>query len=158
MDGIRMESEIIRKNYLLFLLGGDSYGVDVMKSLEVVEVSDVRPLPDTREYMRGVIDLRGKVVPVIDLKRKMKTGNVASESSTVIILEVHGFLVGVVVDAVVDVVEIAGIDIQRTPHYTLDAEKDTVDGVAGVDDRMVVIIDAEKILDEWELKGLARSA
>lgn len=144
--------------YVIFDLGGDAYGIDVMKSQEVVEAERTRPLPDTLEYMRGVIDLRGRIVPVVDLKKKMGMKFGEGSGSTVVILEVHGSLVGVVVDAVVDVVGIADLDIQETPHFTIKAGSDAVRGMVHVNGRMVVIIDAEKILTEKEMMGLAHGA
>jgi purine-binding chemotaxis protein CheW len=127
-------------------------------SISAVEVERTRPLPDTLEYMRGVIDLRGKIVPVVDLKKKMGMEFAGGCGSTVVILEVHGALVGVVVDTVVDVVGIADLEIQKAPHFTIRAASDAVRGVVHVNGRMVVIIDAEKILTEKEMMGLARSA
>lgn len=144
--------------YVIFDLGGDAYGIDVMRSQEVVEVERTRPLPDTLDYMRGVIDLRGRIVPVVDLKKKMGMESGKSCGTTVVILEVHGALVGVVVDAVVDVVGIRELEIQKAPHFTIKAGSDAVRGMARVNGRMVVIIDAEKILTEKEMMGLAQGS
>jgi len=136
----------------------DAFGIDVMKSREVVEAERTRPLPDTLEYMRGVIDLRGAIVPVVDLKKKMGLGDNGDRWSAVVILEVHGSLVGVAVDAVIDVTGIAEEDIQRTPHFARNADGDAVRGMARVNGRTVVIIDAEKMLTEQEMKGFAAGA
>ena len=147
-----------QRQYVIFDLGGDYYGIDVMKSQEVVDVENIRQLPDTLDYMRGVIDLRGRVLPVVDLKKKIGMRCAGDGRSIVIILQVHGELVGAVVDGVVDVIEIENDSIQHASHFTVKPDADAVEGIVRVNGRMVVIVDAEKILTKTEMKGLAHGA
>jgi len=141
--------------YVVFALGEDVYGIDVMAAQEVIGVGDIRYVPGTQPYMKGVTDLRGTIVPVIDLRLKFGLPARPYDAQTVIVItEAHGALVGIVVDAVLDVRELAHEEVQHTPHFTVRVDRDAVRGIGKINDRIIVIIDAERVFSGDEMVGM----
>ncbi len=148
-----------QRQYVTFRLGDELYGVNVMKAQEVMGMVPLGHVPDTQPYMKGVIDLRGTIVPVVDLR--MKYGmeeKVYDDDTAIMIVEMHSQLVGTIVDSVMDVLQISFEDVQDTPHFTAKMDKDSVQGIGKVNDRIIIILDAEKILSEEEMKGIEQNS
>ncbi len=141
--------------FVTFTLGADMYSINVMNVQEVMKLSPVGYVPDTMPYMKGVLDLRGKMVPAVDLRIKFGLDEKPYDEDTIIVIvEVHGELVGLIVDSVVDVLSLGLDEIQQPPHFTASIDKDSVRGIVKISDGVVIILDVEKIISREEMQGM----
>jgi purine-binding chemotaxis protein CheW len=147
------------REVLVFVLGGEEYGVDILKVQEIRGYDKVTPIPAAPAYLKGVINLRGIIVPVIDLRVKFALADAKYDAFTVvIILRIGGRVVGIVVDGVSDVVRLAASDIKAAPSLGGLVDASFLAGLATQNDRMVLLLDIEKFLSSGELNLLAQVA
>ncbi|MCP4133595.1 MAG: purine-binding chemotaxis protein CheW [bacterium] len=148
-DDINVTEE--EKQYVTFVIGEETYGVSVLKVQEIIGQTPITHVPNTLPFMKGVINLRGSVVPVLDMRSKFHMAEKEYDSTTVIIIvEVKDRLVGMIVDSVADVLNIPIKSIQDTPHFSAKIETDFIDGIGQVDESLVIILDVERILTTEE--------
>lgn len=136
--------------FLTFTLGGEIYGVDILKVREIRGWEKIRELPDTPVYVKGVLDLRGSIVPIIDLRIRFGVDDYEYTSTTVtIVLAANdgGSLMGVVVDSVSDVLAIEQSEIKKAPSLGSKINTDYIRGMVTVDDEMVMLVETDKLLD-----------
>jgi purine-binding chemotaxis protein CheW len=146
--------------YLTFALGSEMFAVRILNVKEIIEFGDITAIPMVPDFIRGVINLRGLVVPVIDLACRF--GGQATEVSRrtcIVIVELsEGETrrdIGVVVDSVSEVLEIAAAEIEPPPAFGARIRTDFIDGMGKVDGRFVIILDTEKVLSIEEIAMLA---
>lgn len=133
--------------YLTFTLGQEEYGVEILKVQEIKGYSAITPIPNTPAYVKGVMNLRGAVIPIVDLRAKLAMSEAAYNQFTVIIVvRVGAKTVGVVVDAVSDVLNIPTKDIQATPDFGAQVDARFISGLAKAGDKLVVLLDIDKVL------------
>ncbi len=141
--------------FLTFLLGAEQYGVEILKVQEIRGYSLVTPIPNTPSYIKGVMNLRGTVVPVIDLRVKFSMGSQEYGKFTVIIVVTMGEkVVGLVVDAVSDVLDIPASEMRAAPELGERVDTRFISGMAAVGDRMTVLLDIDRLLSEDEAATL----
>ncbi len=132
---------------LSFRLGAEEYGVGIEYVLELRSYSTVTAIANAPEYMKGVVNLRGVIVPILDLRIKFGLGNVTYDPLTVVIIfSVDGRQVGAVVDSVSDVVTLAGEQIKAMPQTQAAVDDVYVTGVGTLDERMLILIDIARLL------------
>ncbi len=141
--------------YLSFMLGEEEYGLEIDKVQEIIRMMDVTRMPRTPEHIRGVINLRGRVIPVVDLRRKLGLDTASDTSLSCIIVSQlirrgRPVPMGVVVDEVCDVLDIVSDRIQDPPALMSGGDSDFFIGVAKIDDRVVLLLDIERVLPEKE--------
>jgi len=147
------------REVLVFVLGNEEYGVDILKVQEIRGYEKVTPIPSAPVYLKGVVNLRGIIVPVIDLRIKFGLKEPRYDSFTVvIILRVAGRVIGMVVDGVSDVVALAPGDVKAAPQLGALVDSSFLAGVATHGERMVMLLDIEKFLSSGELNLLAQVA
>ncbi|HNV48843.1 MAG TPA: chemotaxis protein CheW [Spirochaetota bacterium] len=153
-----LENETLESaQYVTFVIGAEVYGVPVLKVQEIIGMTQITHVPNSLPYMKGVINLRGTVVPVVDMRIKFRMEERAYEVNTVIlIVEVRGINIGMIVDAVSDVVEIPIKGIQDTPHFSAKIETDFISGIGNRDDQLVIILDVDRILSQDEVESIER--
>jgi len=135
------------RQYLTFALGAEEYGVEILKVQEIKGYSSITPIPNTPSYVKGVMNLRGSIIPIVDLRAKLSMAEAAYNQFTVIIVvRVGAKTVGVVVDAVSDVLNIPLKDIQPTPDFGSQVDARFISGLAKASERLVVLLDIEKVL------------
>ncbi len=135
------------RQYLTFALGAEEYGVEILKVQEIKGYSAITPIPNTPSYVKGVMNLRGSIIPIVDLRAKLSMAEAAYNQFTVIIVvRVGAKTVGVVVDAVSDVLNIPLKDIQPTPDFGSQVDARFISGLAKASERLVVLLDIEKVL------------
>ncbi|MDP9014587.1 MAG: chemotaxis protein CheW [Pseudomonadota bacterium] len=148
--------------YLSFFLGGEEYATDILSVQEIKGWDTVTRVPYSPDYILGVINLRGSIVPVIDLRVRFSLPNAAFDAATVIIV-VHvagtrgNRIVGIVVDAVSDVYSVASENIQPPPDVMGSIDHLFVVGLANIDDKLVIILDIERLVTSSVL-GDSRAA
>ena len=135
------------RQYLTFALGAEEYGVEILKVQEIKGYSAITPIPNTPSYVKGVMNLRGSIIPIVDLRAKLSMPETTYNQFTVIIVvRVGAKTVGVVVDAVSDVLNIPLKDIQPTPDFGSQVDARFISGLAKASERLVVLLDIEKVL------------
>lgn len=141
--------------YLTFILAGEEYGVDILRVQEIKGWDNVTPIPNTPDYIKGVINLRGTIVPIIDLRSRFSLDAIPYGATTVVIvLKVSSKngkrTMGIVVDAVSDVYNVAVEEMKSPPDFGT-ISIDYVKGLATVDEKMVIILEIDKLLNNGEL-------
>lgn len=143
------------KQYVTFKIAEESYGVGVLKVQEIIGMTEIVYVPNSPDFMKGVINLRGSVVPVVEMRKRFHMDDRTYDMfAVIIIVEVKGRLVGMLVDSVSDVVNIAEKDIQETPHFTAKIDSEFIAGIGQVNDKLVIILDIDKILSGEEIKTI----
>lgn len=138
--------------YLSFTLGDEHYGVDILKVQEIRGYDAVTRVPDAPDYIKGVINLRGTIVPVIDLRLKLRLDDARYDAFTVmIVLNVDNRVVGIVVDSVSDVIPLAADQIRPTPEFGAAVDTRFISGIGTQDERMLILLDIETLLDTADL-------
>jgi purine-binding chemotaxis protein CheW len=140
-----------RGQMLTFLLGGENYGVDILRVKEIRGWSAVTRIPQSPAHMLGVLNLRGAIVPIIDLRLRFALASAEFSPMTVIIvlsLQMAGGVrdCGVVVDGVSDVVDVPAEDIKPPPSVGKDQSADFISGIATVDDKMLIVLNVDDLL------------
>jgi len=137
--------------FLTFLLGDEEYGVEVLKVRELLGILDITVVPHTREYVRGVINLRGKVIPVIDLRTKFGLPPVKYNDQTCIVVVDVGTLMGIIVDTVREVHDIPTRDIQPPPRLDSSVDAAFILGMGKIHDDVKILLDIDRVLNGDEL-------
>lgn len=133
--------------YLTFKLHQEEYGVEILKVQEIKGFTQVTPVPNTPAYVRGVINLRGTVVPVLDLRARFRMESADYNQFTVIIVvNLHDRIVGLVVDAVSDVLNFRNDDVEPTPDFGSGVDTSFITGLAKVEERLVLLLNLESLV------------
>lgn len=147
------------REILVFVLGQEEYGVDILKVQEIRGYEKVTPIPSAPAYLKGVMNLRGTIVPVLDMRMKFGMAEPRYDSFTVvIILRIAGRVIGIVVDGVSDVVPLGPGDVKPAPQLGALVDSAFLAGLATRDGRMILLMDIEKFLSSGELNLLAQAA
>jgi purine-binding chemotaxis protein CheW len=147
------------REVLVFVLGREEYGVDILKVQEIRGYEKVTPIPGAPDYLKGVVNLRGAIAPVVDLRVKFGLANPRYDTFTVVvILRIGRRVIGLVVDAVSDVVQLAAKDVRPAPELGTMVDSSFIAGLATRDERMVLLLDIEKLLSSAELNLLEKAA
>jgi len=147
-----------RREFLSFTLGREEYGIDIQKVQELRRYEQVTRIAAAPAFIKGVVNLRGIIVPIVDLRIRFALGVPAYDQFTVVIvLNVAGRVVGIVVDSVSDVIDLAPEQIHPPPEMGAAVDVEHVIGLGAVDQRMLILLDIEHLLASEEI-GLAQSA
>ncbi|MEN7530818.1 MULTISPECIES: chemotaxis protein CheW [unclassified Cupriavidus] len=145
-------SEASGQEYLVFTLGTEEYGIDILKVQEIRSYETVTRIANAPDFIKGVTNLRGVIVPIVDLRLKFDLGNVRYDHQTVvIILNVAGRVVGIVVDGVSDVLTLTGDDIKPAPEFGVSVSNEHLTGLGSVEGRMLILIDIERMMTSPEM-------
>jgi len=147
----------IATEYLTFALANEHYGVDILKVQEIRGYDTVTRLPDAPEFIKGVINLRGIIVPVVDMRLKFKLGAAYDELTVMIILSLADRVVGLVVDSVSDVVQLEAEQIRTVPDLGSAIDRKFLTGLGVVDEQMLILLDIERLMNSEEM-GLVERA
>ena len=139
--------------YLTFTLASETYGIDILKVQEIRGYDAVTRIANTPEFIKGVINLRGVIVPIVDLRIKFQVGEPSyHEFTVVIIVNVLGKVVGIVVDGVSDVVALAQEQIKPAPEFGGAVDTRYLTGLGTLNDEMLILVDIEKLIASDELQ------
>ena len=138
--------------FLAFRLGGEEYGVDIQKVQELRGYEPVSTIAGAPAYLKGVVNLRGVIIPIFDMRIRLKLGTASYDDTTVvIILHSSNRMVGIVVDGVSDVTTLTPEQIKPAPSFNTDFNADYVTGLGLQDDRMLILINLDALLQDKEL-------
>jgi purine-binding chemotaxis protein CheW len=142
-----------------FRVGRETFGVPIGLVHEIVRVPDITGVPDSPGYVEGVINLRGKIVSVVDLRKRFGEKTiVANKKNRILVAEVEGKMVGLIVDAASEVIKIPEHEVELPPSVFEEGELNYVTGVGKLNGRLVILIDLSKILQKGELRRLEELA
>jgi purine-binding chemotaxis protein CheW len=145
--------------YLVFALGREQFGIRVMNVREIMGIQDITAVPHTPPYLKGVINLRGKVIPVVDLRTKFGLPGAEHTQRTCIIVvqvgqESHSLLMGIIVDGVVEVLNLLTGDIEDTPDFGQGVATPYLLGMAKAKDRVKILLNIDEVMATQELQTL----
>lgn len=160
IETVRVLSEKEGK-YLTFSMAKEEYGIGILKIKEIIGMMPVTMVPQTPPYVKGVINLRGKVIPVIDLRLRFGMEAMGyTDRTCIIVVEIQGesatVLIGIVVDSVSEVLNIKGDDIEDTPAFGTKLDTEYIFGMAKMEDGVKILLDIDKVLKADELRSLQK--
>jgi purine-binding chemotaxis protein CheW len=142
-----------------FRVGRETFGVPIGLVHEIVRVPEITAVPDSPGYVEGVINLRGKIISVVDLRKRFGEREIAAhKKNRILVTEVEGKMVGLIVDAASEVIKIPENEVELPPSVFEEGELNYVTGVGKLHGRLVILLDLSKILQKGELRKLAELA
>ena len=145
--------ESTSRELLTFTLGSEEYGIDILKVQEIRGYEAVTTIANAPEFIKGVINLRGIIVPIVDMRIKFKLGSVGyDETTVVIILNVANRVVGMVVDGVSDVITLKAEQIKPAPEFGASLDTKYLLGLGTVDERMIILVDIERLMTSRDME------
>ena len=139
--------------YLTFVLGKEEYGIEILKVREIIGLMDITTVPKTPGYMKGVINLRGKVIPIVDLRLKFSMPEEQHTQETcVIVVEVNNTSIGIIVDSVSEVLDIKSGEIEETPDFGKGIDTNFIMGLGKAKGKIIILLDIEQVLSSEELE------
>jgi purine-binding chemotaxis protein CheW len=147
------------RELLTFTLGNEEYGIDILKVQEIRGYDAVTTIANAPEFIKGVINLRGIIVPIVDMRIKFHLGNVTYNNLTVvIILNVANRVLGMVVDGVSDVIALTSDQLKAAPEFSGAMDTQYITGLGTVDERMIIVVDIEKLMSSRDMELIESAA
>ncbi len=146
--------------YLTFSLAGEEYGIGILKVKEIIGIMTITTIPRMPPYVKGVINLRGKVIPVIDLRLKFSMSETEySERTCIIVVEISGeagrLLIGIIVDSVSEVLNVKGADIEDTPAFGVKLDTEYILGMARIGGGVKILLEIDRVLGREDVKVMS---
>ncbi len=155
-EGEKKEASTYEGQFLTFALDNEEYGIEILKVREIIGVMDITTVPKTPDFMKGVINLRGKVIPVVDLRLKFSMPEEEyTQETCVIVVEADNSQVGIIVDSVSEVLDIKSGEREETPSFGQGIDTDFIMGLGKVKEKIIILLDIEQILSS-EVMDIAR--
>ncbi|WP_295008410.1 chemotaxis protein CheW [uncultured Dechloromonas sp.] len=147
------EEDLVASEYLTFTLGSEEYAIDILKVQEIRGYEPPTLIANAPAFIKGVINLRGTIVPIVDLRIKFNLGKIEYTPFTVvIILNVAGRVIGAVVDSVSDVISLTRSQIRPAPDFSATFDTKYIIGLATVDSRMMIVTDIERLMTSADME------
>jgi len=161
--GVKRVRTLEGRKFLTFLMANEKYGLEILKVREIIGMMDVTPVPTTPAFVRGVINLRGKVIPVVDLRLKFRMEAKEDTPRTCIIVvqlarAAQEMIMGIIVDEVSEVLDIDQDQIEPPPSFGADIRTDFILGMGKVDQKVMTLLDIDRVLTEQEIALVESSA
>lgn len=152
-----MEEDTQKGKFLTFSLGEEFYGIDIMYVTEIVGIQPITVVPEMPDFIKGIINLRGKIIPVMDARLKFKkTPQTYNDRTCIIVIDVSDISIGIIVDAVSEVLNISDENIVPPPNLNTGGRK-YIKSVGKSGDNVTLILDCDKLLDEDEIQEIKNS-
>lgn len=155
----RESAENASQKYLTFVLGGEEYGIDILRVREIIGLPSITKVPQTPDFVKGVINLRGKIYPVIDLRLKFQMEEITNTRETCIIIvdianNEQSTQMGILVDSVKEVLDILTGEIEPPPSFGSKIKTDYITGIGKAADKVIILLDIEQVLTSEEIVAL----
>ncbi|MFC7514165.1 chemotaxis protein CheW [Herbaspirillum sp. GCM10030257] len=152
ITGEKSDRDIAGQEYLAFTLGKEEYGIDILKVQEIRGYETVTRIANAPDFIKGVVNLRGIIVPIVDMRIKFQLGEPTYDQFTVvIILNIGGRVVGMVVDSVSDVITLSPEQIKPAPEMGTALNTDYLIGLGTIDQRMLILVDIDRLMSSAEM-------
>ncbi len=140
-----------------FSIGEEEFGVDILKVQEIIRTMEITKVPRAQDFVEGVINLRGKVIPIIDLRRRFGlTSKEHDKHTRIIVIEINNMIVGFVVDSVSEVLRIPAGTVEPPPPVVAGLESEYISGVGKLQDRLLILLDLDKLLSSEDMEALGQ--
>ncbi|MBF0118925.1 MAG: purine-binding chemotaxis protein CheW [Desulfobacterales bacterium] len=150
------DEDTLKDKYLTFCLGQEEYGIDIKYVIEVIGMQKITEVPDVPDFVKGVINLRGQVIPITDVRMRFKMKPAEYNDRTcVVVVKIKDTQVGLIVDLVSDVIKISEDQVQPPPRINQKEGSRFIQGLGKVDDQVKILLNIEKLLYEEELEKIA---
>lgn len=134
---------------VVFKLGKEEYGIDIMRVLEIIDYREVTPIPELPEYIEGMVNIRSDIYPIVNLRKRFRLkGQVIDAESKIVLMNLEELKVGFVVDSVCEILSISEESIQKTPKLIAKYESKYITGVTKQNDRMILLLDVDLLISE----------
>ncbi|SFM61208.1 chemotaxis protein CheW [Methanolobus profundi] len=145
---------------VVFQLGGEEFGVEIMKVQEIIRMPEITQIPQSPEFVEGVINLRGRIIVVINLDKRFNlVSKEEDEHSRIIVVEIGDHVVGMIVDSVNEVLRIPASSVDPAPELVMsNVSKEYITGVGKMDDRLLILLDLGKVMGKKEVDDIAKLA
>lgn len=144
--------------YLTFALGKEEYGLEILRVREIIGLMDITVVPRMPNFVRGVINLRGKVIPVVDLRLKFGMNSIENtEETCIIVVDLEEMLMGILVDKVSEVLDIDKSNIDETPDFGVTVNTEFILGMGKAKDKVIMLLDIQKVLTTSEIIKIAET-
>lgn len=141
--------------FLTFFLSTEEYGIEILKVQEIIGVMPITPIPRTPAFIKGVMNLRGRIIPIIDLRLKLSMEEVKhTEETCFIVVKAHGMHMGVVVDKVSEVLNIAGENVEDAPSMGQEINTEYILGIGKAGSKVKLLLDIEKVLSDKDVEAI----
>ena len=142
-----------------FKIGQEEFGINILAVQEIIKIIDITKVPNASEYIEGVINLRGRIIPIVHLRKRLRMPVIEMDkNSRIIVVEISGKTVGFIVDEVQEVLRISTDITEKPPELASGVDSDYIVAVAKLDDRLLILLDLEKTLANDELEELDKVA
>lgn len=142
-----------------FVIQNEEFGVDILKVQEIIRPMDITRVPNAPAFVEGVINLRGRIVPIVDLRARFGLPPREQDKDTrIVVVELHEQVTGFMMDAVKEVIRVDKAVIEPPPELAIGVDTDYLKGVAKLDDRLLILLDLEEVLSDDELHAVAAAA
>lgn len=152
MDSVFYEEDTQKGKYLTFALGDEQYAIEIRHVVDIIGIQDITEIPNQPEYIMGVINLRGKIIPTMDVRKRFnKSFNDYNNRTCIIVVELNAVSVGLIVDMVLEVIAIPDEQIAEPPTFNTDFKNKFILGIGKIQNDIVIILDSDKLLNEGEI-------
>lgn len=152
---LELEEDTQKDKYLTFIIGSECYGIEIRYVTEIIGLQAITEIPEQKDYIKGIINLRGKIIPVIDVRiRFKKEAKEYTDRTCVIVVDIKEFSIGLIVDSVAEVLNIPEKDIVDPPQVSKEAGNRYIRKIGKVQNNVKLLLDCEKLLAENDLEDL----
>lgn len=156
MDPTQKKQDDELLQLVTFSIGEEEFGVNILKVQEIIRTMDITKVPRAPAFVEGVINLRGKVIPIIDLRKRFGLFSKPEDKDTrIVVIEINNIIVGFVVDAVSEVLRIPASTVEPPPPVVAGVESDYINGVGKLKDRLLIMLDLDRILTSEDMDMLS---
>lgn len=153
------ESETEEQKYLTFWTDGELFGIPISDVVQIISMQEITPLPDFPDYAKGVINLRGIIIPVIDMRIRLRKAEAGyTDNTCIVVTSIQDTYIGFIVDTVDEVVDIEDENISAAPKVSKEVTNRYLTGIGQVNDKVVLLLDLSRILNENEFRQVAETA
>ncbi len=153
---LKIEEDTQKGKFLTFNLAKEVYGLEIKYVTEIIGIQSITEVPELPDYIKGIINLRGKIIPVIDVRLRFRKPFIEYNDRTcIIVVELQDTLIGLIVDGVSEVIAIADEHIEPPPNFSRDYYNKYIKGIGKVGNEIKMLLDCERIFNDNELEGIS---
>ncbi len=146
------------RQFVCFMLAGEEYGIPILRVQEIIRYSTLTRIPQSADFVEGVLNLRGRVIPVIDLRKRFNIPeNQMDESKRIVVVEIDKRIIGLIVDSVTEVRSIDDDQVSPPPHMGTAVNSDFISGMGQVEERLIMLLNLDSAFSEEEKECLANA-
>ena len=150
-----IDDDTLKGRFLTFLIGKETYGIEIRFVKEIVGIQSITEMPEMPDYMKGIINLRGIIIPVMDVRLRFSMNQKSYDDRTcVIVVDFVGILIGLIVDSVSDVINLDQANIVELPHNSIGLSNKYVKSIGKIESNVLLLLDCERLFSAAELQDL----